>query len=235
MAWHMGTLVNGTDSMASTLFPAEHWSTLRALILVVSDAKKDVSSTAGMQATVATSALFETRARDVVPHRMGQMAAALEEKDFSSFGLLTMRDSNNMHATCADTWPPINYLNDGSRAAIRMVEAINAAAGEIVCAYTFDAGPNAVCFFEEENAEWILASFKAVLGNVEGFGIGAKGAPAAEAGQAISTAAVPLRVDEKVAAMLRGSVSRVIVTGVGEGPTGTAEHLVDDNGGSRVR
>ena len=223
-AWHRGELVDGSDSVAAVIAPTSKWPTIRALILVVSDAKKDVSSTAGMQATVATSTLFATRANDVVPQRMGQMAAAIETRDFSTFGLLTMRESNSFHATCMDTWPPIFYLTDTSRAAIRMVEAINTAEGELVAAYTFDAGPNAVIFFEEANADRILNSFRAVVGHVPGWG-----QDKVKPGQAVSPSQ-PLQVDERVAETLKGGVSRVILTSVGEGPVSVQDHLVDQRG-----
>ncbi|KAI9671741.1 MAG: diphosphomevalonate decarboxylase [Alyxoria varia] len=229
-AWHMGQRVDGSDSLASSIAPSSHWPTLRALILVASDAKKDVSSTAGMQATVATSALFATRASDIVPHRMAQMQAAIKERDFSTFGLLAMRDSNNFHATCADTWPPVFYMNDTSRAAVRMVEVVNEAAGEMVCAYTFDAGPNAVVFFEKDNEEWVHSCFKAVVGHVEGWNAKESASPA---GQAMSMSA-PVKVDEKIKDMLQSGVSRVIITGVGDGPVSVIEHLVDENGEART-
>lgn len=222
-AWHMGKLVDGSDSMASLIAPVAHWPEMRALILVISDAKKDVSSTAGMQATVETSSLFATRAADVVPQRMGQMAAAIEHKDFSTFAFLTMRESNSFHATCADTWPPIFYMNDASRAAIRMVEAINNAEGETIAAYTFDAGPNAVIFFEEKNTSLIHNSFRAVVGHAPGWTV------ASAPGQAVS-ASQPVKVDERVTEMLRTGVSRVILTSVGEGPVKVQNHLVDGQG-----
>lgn len=225
----MGTRADGTDSLASPVAALEHWPTLRALILVISDAKKDISSTAGMQATVATSSLFATRAADVVPQRMGQMRAAIEEKDFSTFGFLAMRDSNSFHATCADTWPPIFYLNDASRAAIRMCEAINKAEGEVVCAYTFDAGPNAVIFFEESNAEWILSCFRAVVGHLPGWERRGGSAGGSGPGQAVSTT-TKLDLEPKVADVLRIGVSSVILTSVGEGPVSVTMHLVDENG-----
>ncbi|KAN0069825.1 hypothetical protein V8E54_012131 [Elaphomyces granulatus] len=42
-------------------------------------------------------------------------------RDFSAFAEITMRDSNSFHATCLDSWPPIFYMNDISRAAVRLV------------------------------------------------------------------------------------------------------------------
>ena len=223
-AWHKGDRVDGSDSMASLIAPVSHWPTMRALILVISDAKKDVSSTTGMQATVGTSSLFQTRANDVVPQRMGQMSAAIDNRDFSTFAFLTMRESNSFHATCLDTYPPIFYLNDTSRAAIRMVETINSAEGETVAAYTFDAGPNAVIFYEESNSDLILDSFRAVVGHAPGWTQRIN-----QPGQAMSPTH-PLKVEERVAETLKLGVSRVILTSVGEGPISVKDHLVDSSG-----
>jgi len=35
------------------------------------------------------------------------------------------QDSNQMHAVCLDTFPPVSYLTDTSHAIIRLVHAIN--------------------------------------------------------------------------------------------------------------
>jgi len=126
-----------------------------------------------MQATVATSALFSARIDKVVPERMNQMKEAIANRDFATFGELAMRDSNSFHATCADTWPPIFYMNDTSRAAVRLVEAINTAAGKVICAYTFDAGPNAVVFYEDTNSDFVEKAFRKVLGHIDGWKAGA--------------------------------------------------------------
>lgn len=151
VGWAMGSKEDGGDSVAYEVAAASHWPDMRAIILVVSEEKKGVSSTAGMQATVETSSLFQKRAREVVPERMKSMERAIRERDFGSFAELTMSDSNSFHATCLDTRPPIFYMNDVSRAAIKTVEAINERAGRAVAAYTFDAGPNAVVYYLAEN------------------------------------------------------------------------------------
>lgn len=215
----MGQKEDGSDSRAVPVAPESHWPGMKAVILVISSAKKDVSSTAGMQTTVKTSTLFKSRAAETVPQRMKDMYAAIEARDFPKFGQLAMMDSNSFHATCADTWPPIFYLNDSSRAAIRMVEAINLAAGEIVCAYTFDAGPNAVVFFEEKNTAWIHDCFKSVVGHVGGW----------EDAKETGTKAV-VEVDEKISTLLKDGVSRVILTSVGPGPAQIQDHLVAADG-----
>ncbi|KAM4056534.1 diphosphomevalonate decarboxylase [Hirsutella rhossiliensis] len=217
VAWRAGDKQDGSDSMADLVAPASHWPNMRALILVASAAKKGVSSTAGMQQTVATSGLFQHRVASV-PASMVAMEQAIKQRDFAVFAEVTMRESNSFHACCADTYPPIFYMNDVSRAAIRAVEAINAAAGKTVAAYTFDAGPNCVVYYLDEDAAAILGAFSAVLGGVTGWKYGSAGTVSS------------VKLDGGIASMLRDGVSRVIMTGVGEGPVKTEEHLVAEDG-----
>ena len=147
VAWRMGSPKDEwKDSLAEQVADEKHWPELRAVILVVSDAKKDTSSTAGMSTSVATSLLLKHRATEIVPARMTAIEKAFLEKDFDAFGQLTMADSNQFHATCLDTYPPIFYMNDISSSVIRIVHAYNDWAGQVRAAYTFDAGPNAVLY-----------------------------------------------------------------------------------------
>ena len=222
VAWDMGSAADGSDSKARLVAESAHWPEMRALILVASSKKKDVGSTVGMQATVATSQLFKIRAEEVVPREMALMEKAVLAKDFESFAAITMRDSNSFHATCLDTSPPIFYLTDVSRAAIRAVEEVNAAVGKVVAAYTFDAGPNAVVYYLEENEDAVAGVFKAVLGYRDGWQSGR--------GVTVQAFAGEIPVKESVVETLKSGVSSVILTGVGEGPVKVQEHLIDARG-----
>lgn len=218
VAWRHGTQDDGLDSKAVEVAPASHWPDMRALILVVSAAKKGVSSTSGMQQTVATSGLFKQRIDTVVPANMDAMEKAIAERDFAAFADVTMRDSNSFHATCADTYPPIFYMNDVSRAAVRAVEMVNSAAGKTVAAYTFDAGPNAVIYYLADDSDKVLGTFFPLLEGIDGWKEEAK---AFKSG---------IELDEAIASTLKGGVSRVIMTGVGEGPMKTDVFLVSEEG-----
>ncbi|KAI9680543.1 MAG: diphosphomevalonate decarboxylase [Caeruleum heppii] len=223
VAWRMGEKDDGSDSQAEQIAPAAHWPAMRALILVVSAEKKGVSSTTGMQTTVSTSSLFPTRAREIVPQRMRDMENAIHSKNFESFATITMRESNSFHATCLDTEPPIFYLNDVSRAAIRVVEDLNTALKRKVAAYTFDAGPNAVIYYLEEDGAVVEGLFRECLGRAEGW--------KTENGRGKGDVDLASQqIDEKALQGLRDGVARVIQTGVGEGPRRTMEHLVDEKG-----
>lgn len=227
VAWRAGNLADGSDSLAEEVAPESHWPEMRALILVVSAEKKDVPSTEGMQTTVATSNLFATRAESVVPERMAAIETAIQNRDFPAFAEITMRDSNGFHATCLDSWPPIFYMNDVSRAAVRLVHDINRAVGRTVCAYTFDAGPNAVIYYLEKDSELVAGTVKAILGaSSEGWD-----GPFYEPLKSFTAPGVALdKVDSRAVDVLKDGVSRVILTGVGEGPVSVNDHLVSETG-----
>ena len=63
----------------------------------------------------------------------------------------------------ADTYPPIAYLNDVSHDVIRVVHEYNEQKGEVVAAYTFDAGPNAVIYTTEAQVPELLATLMALF------------------------------------------------------------------------
>lgn len=58
------------------------------------------------------------------------MIEAVRKKDFAAFAELTMKDSNQFHATCLDTYPPIFYLNSVSQQVINLVHRYNRHYGE---------------------------------------------------------------------------------------------------------
>nr|WBR49965.1 methylovalerate decarboxylase [Codonopsis pilosula] len=142
--WIMGKEENGSDSIAVQLADENHWDELVIIIAVVSARQKETSSTSGMRDTVETSLLIQHRAKEVVPKRIIQMEDAIKNRDFPSFARLACADSNQFHAVCLDTYPPIFYMNDTSHRIISCVEKWNRAEGAPQVAYTFDAGPNAV-------------------------------------------------------------------------------------------
>lgn len=209
VAWREGTATDGSDSLADEVAPREHWPDMGALICVVSDAKKGTSSTAGMQATVQTSPLLQERLR-VVPGRMARIEKAIAARDFDEFAAVTMQDSNQFHAVCLDTSPPIFYLNDVSRGIIALVEELNRAhkeqTGHLLAAYTFDAGPNAVIYAPEENMPVVLAAVHRFF-------------PQEGATEADAKAELPKGFNENaVRVWEKGSVKSLIRTRVGDGP-----------------
>ena len=53
------------------------------------------------------------------------MRKSISDRNFDEVAEITMRDSNNFHSVCRDTFPTINYLNETSEFLIRLVDNIN--------------------------------------------------------------------------------------------------------------
>lgn len=165
--WEQGIKADGSDSIAVQVKDEKHWPEMRVLILVAHAGQKEVPSTSGMETSVKTSLLLKHRAEQIVAGRMQGMEQAIASKDFASFAEITMKDSNQFHAVCLDTYPPIFYLNQTSKRIIHIIHTLNDLAAKQgkppVAAYTYDAGPNAVIYVLEENMQPLLALFAGVF------------------------------------------------------------------------
>ncbi|KAK9499845.1 hypothetical protein O3M35_002806 [Rhynocoris fuscipes] len=226
--WHRGVKEDGSDSLAEQIVPASHWPTLRILILVVSDHKKKVASTSGMKRSVETSELLKYRVSTVVPLRTEKIIKAIQKKDFNEFAEITMKDSNQFHSVCLDTYPPAVYMNDVSYSIVDFVHSYNKFKGNTLLAYTFDAGPNACLFLEEENLTEVIEHIKQTFppakdeeNFIRGFSLSKKKAVDKDA--TLPTFSVHER----------GLLKYIMITKLGEAPTVVSEptlHLLDENG-----
>ncbi|EGD78300.1 diphosphomevalonate decarboxylase [Salpingoeca rosetta] len=212
--WEKGTRDDGADSLASQVVPESHWPDMQVLILVVNAGKKGVSSTSGMQSTVKTSALINHRAEVVVPQRMKDIEKAIQDRDFQTFGRITMQDSNQFHATCLDTYPPIFYMNDVSRQIVQILTQYNDAAGEIRAAYTYDAGPNCVIYCLKQHVQEILSLVCHYFPSSESEFVRGRSTTASDYSSTVDAA-----VREKISGPTTADgVKYILHTGIGPGP-----------------
>ncbi|KAM7438692.1 hypothetical protein ABFA07_011804 [Porites harrisoni] len=228
VAWEKGEKKDGSDSIAKQVASEEHWPGLRVLILVVNDNKKGTSSTEGMRRSVETSDLLKLRAESCVPQRIEVIKKAILERDFRTFAETTMKESNQLHAVCQDTYPPISppYMNHTSHKVVQMVTGYNNLYGEPKVAYTFDAGPNACLFLMEKEVSEVLAMIQHFFppdtyrGFIRGIEIHA-------------TTSLPKGLLESVnVEPTQGAIKYIISTKVGSGPCELAQEysLLNDNG-----
>ncbi|XP_029495262.1 diphosphomevalonate decarboxylase-like [Oncorhynchus nerka] len=225
--WIMGQQGDGKDSLSQQVEPETHWPELRVLVLVVSAERKPVGSTSGMQTSVETSILLKHRADSVVPARMKEMIEAVHKRDFTAFAELTMKDSNQFHATCLDTYPPIFYLNDVSRRVINLVHRYNRHYRETKVAYTFDAGPNAVIYTLQQNVEEFVQVVKHFFPPETNGGQFLQGLPVAP-----RTLSEELKQAIAMEPMVKG-ICYIISTKAGPGPRvveDPSEHLLGSDG-----
>ena len=102
---------------------------------------KDVPSTDGMQLSMETSELLKLRLENQLPEKhISKIKESLIQKDFHKFSEVVMRESNQLHAICLDTLPPIFYMNNTSKLIVNIVRDLNAENPHNVAAYSIDAG-----------------------------------------------------------------------------------------------
>ncbi|RZF45836.1 hypothetical protein LSTR_LSTR012316 [Laodelphax striatellus] len=226
--WQAGVRPDGADSLAEQLYPAEHWPPVRVLVLVVSDSKKKIGSTSGMQESVKTSKLLAHRVERVLPDRIANMIEAIGRKDFATFADLTMQDSNQFHAVCLDTYPPIVYMNEVSHAIVDFVHKYNQLANQVKVAYTFDAGPNACLFVLEPDVADVIAHLRHLFPPTEHSAANyVRGIPVVQHVQ-LHKDIQPLGTPYE-----KGQLKYIIHTKVGDGPrvlTDDNEHLLTPDG-----
>ncbi|KAI5081807.1 hypothetical protein GOP47_0001550 [Adiantum capillus-veneris] len=232
--WDMGKDDDGKDSIAIQLAEEKHWEDLVVIIAVVSSRRKETSSTLGMQDSVNTSKLLLHRAKEIVPKVMVEMRKAIKERDFATFARICCADSNQFHATCLDTSPPIFYLNDTSKRIISMVERWNKAEGTPQAAYTFDAGPNAVLFAPDKAKACELLSrllfyfppasdkkiSSYVVGDVDMLAF-----------KEVDSCFQPPEAEGTNCTRSFGELDHILCTRPGEGPLVLKDHLVDSSTG----
>ncbi|KAJ3201151.1 diphosphomevalonate decarboxylase, partial [Clydaea vesicula] len=225
VAWEMGSMKDGSDSYAVQIAPETHWPEMEALILVVSDVKKHTSSTSGMQTTIETSELVAQRINHSVKQRLHDMITAIQTKNFDSFAELTMKDSNQFHAVCLDTFPPIFYLTDISRKIINFIHVYNKVTSDGInlykAAYTFDAGPNAVIYTLKKDIDQLMKFINFFFpppedNELKNYYRGSFGSDftLSEKEQSIALEITKLGINRNSGSLLNG----IIKTKVGEGP-----------------
>ncbi|CAD5111318.1 DgyrCDS634 [Dimorphilus gyrociliatus] len=219
VAWDKGT--NSKDSIARQIADENHWPDMRVLIIVVNAGHKSTTSTGGMARSVETSRLLELRAKEIVPDMMRKMEKAILQKNFDEFAELTMRDSNQLHAICLDTYPPISYMNDTSRFIQYVVHSINDFHQTNKVAYTFDAGPNACLYLLEENAQLVTSLL------CKSFQIGAevfRGNEIPKLNENIDSLLME-KINNYWRKFDANDIQHCIYTKVGKGPSPTEDHI----------
>lgn len=152
--WYQGKADDGMDSYAEPI--STIWPEFCIGLLEINVKEKPVSSTAGMQNTVNTCALYEAwpkqANRDVeIIHQ------AVLNKDFTTLGQTAEHNALSMHATMIATWPPILYWQAESVAAMHKIWQLREQGVEVY--FTMDAGPNLKLMFLEKQKPAIEQAF----------------------------------------------------------------------------
>lgn len=153
--WHRGQRQDGLDSYAEAI--DARWPAFCVGLLKVDIGEKPVSSSAGMQQTVQTCALYPAWPAKAEAD-MKTIHEAIAARDFSGLGATAEHNALTMHATMIATWPPIVYWQPESVAAMHKVWELRRQGIEVY--FTMDAGPNLKLLFLETQKPAVMQAFE---------------------------------------------------------------------------
>ncbi|WP_319381782.1 diphosphomevalonate decarboxylase [Thiomicrorhabdus sp.] len=153
--WHKGDREDGMDSFAEPL--ETQWPELSIGLVKVDTGEKPIGSTAGMQQTVDSCALYQAWPAQA-ERDLQTIIDAIREKNFSTVGQTAEHNALSMHATMIATWPPIVYWQPESIAAMQKVWTLREQGIEVY--FTMDAGPNLKLLLQEKDQTTIKNAFQ---------------------------------------------------------------------------
>lgn len=153
-AWELGQRPDGLDDHARPLAPPDHWD-VRMVVAVVAQGPKAVGSTAGMERSRATSALWPAWLA-MGDDAVRRASAAIEARDLEQLGTIMEQSTFAMHATMQTAVPPLIYWQPATVAVLHAVLALRASG--IGAWATMDAGPQVKVLCEARDADRVAAA-----------------------------------------------------------------------------
>lgn len=124
------------------LFGTAHWD-VAMVVAVISNEKKSIGSTLGMNHTRDTSPYYDAWVK-ASPFVYARLREGVQERDFDKVACAMEHSTRMMHATMMTAEPPVLYFRGGTVELMHEIDA-RRRGGEPV-AYTMDAGPNVKIF-----------------------------------------------------------------------------------------
>lgn len=152
--WQQGERADGMDSHGVHL--ADLWPELRLGVLMVSSAKKPMSSREAMEITKQTSILYQAWPTQVA-RDMKIIKQAIKEKDFIALATAAEHNAHAMHATMISAWPPICYSQPATLQAMQQIWQLRQKGLAIY--FTQDAGPNLKLLFQAQDQAAVIEAF----------------------------------------------------------------------------
>lgn len=157
--WARGDAMDGSDSVARPLAPADAWD-VRVVVAIVERAPKAVPSRAGMARAVRSPfypAWLETTPRDLDAAR-----AAIAARDLEALGEVAEHSALKMHAIGLGARPPLLYWRGATVECLHRAWALRAAGTPAWV--TIDAGPQVKVLTSPAAAPAVATALAAVPG-----------------------------------------------------------------------
>lgn len=156
--WQVGTRDDGLDSHG---IPIESdWQDLRLAVVLISTQAKALSSTQGMNQTVATSPLYANWAKTAEAD-VATLRHAIDTQDFDFLGKTSEANALAMHATMLAARPAVWYVLPESVAVWQVVWALRAQG--LALYFTMDAGANVKLLYRAQDQTTVQNALQSAL------------------------------------------------------------------------
>ncbi|MFP4613145.1 MAG: diphosphomevalonate decarboxylase [Spirochaetaceae bacterium] len=153
------TVLPAGGTEAHRLYPAEHWPSLRVIVVVLTATPKALSSREAMERVRRTSPYFSAWIADS-ESIFTEAHEALSARDIERLGHAMQLSYLRMFATMLAADPPVLYWVPGSLRAMRACEELRA---DGVAAFeTMDAGPQVKVLTTADQADTVVAALSPV-------------------------------------------------------------------------
>lgn len=160
--WQAGQAADGLDSFATPI--ATDWHDLRLAVVVISTAPKALSSTHGMNHTVASSPLYAPWA-STAEHDVQTLLHAIATRNFTLLGQTAEANALAMHATMLAARPAVCYFAPQSLAVLQQVWQLREQGVEVYA--TMDAGANVKILYPVEAESLVQSALPAALSGLD--------------------------------------------------------------------
>lgn len=151
--------LDGTNetSYAVSLFPPDWWS-IADVVVIVSQEKKEVSSTEG-QKLAKTSPFFPERLKRI-KRKTTLLKKWLKEKNFPKFGQLIEEEALELHAIMLTSTPSLIYWQPGTITLMKLVKRLRNKGLPVY--FTINTGQDVHLIVEKDNIKTLVERLKEV-------------------------------------------------------------------------
>lgn len=150
------------SSYAYSLFSPNHWE-ISAIITIITQDKKDVSTTAG-HGIITSSPFYNLRIRNL-PDRIKLMKQAISSKDIKSFGEALEEECLEFVSITLTAKPYIIYWEPTTIKIMKLCKRLREKG--LTSYFTMDAGPQPVIYCLKKDAQKIAASLNKTEGVIK--------------------------------------------------------------------
>ncbi len=154
--WRTGSRPDGSDSHGVPLAARSYWA-VAMVVVIVTDQKKPVGSTEGMERSRKTSPFYKSWV-DAAEADMDIAREAVYDRDIEALGAVMERSTLKMHSVMMSSDPPILYWLPQTMAVLHEVGALRR---EGIGAWaTMDAGPQVKVLCMAPDAERVVEALQ---------------------------------------------------------------------------